>query len=67
MSVWQIAEAQMTHTRPDQPIYLIADLIKHAADLAIDPLPQYDPETSGRDRLHPADLGALAVEHDSAC
>ena len=40
MAARQIAEAKISNSDAHEPFYFITDLLKHAANLTINPLPQ---------------------------
>ena len=66
MSARQISQAKRSDARAQEAFYLIANVVKHPADLSIDSLSQNNPQTRGTDRNQSRDLRALAVEINSA-
>ena len=66
MSARQIAEPQGPDARPHQSLHLVADPIKHAADLAVNALAENHAHPDRRGRKELLDARSLAIEHDSA-
>ncbi len=63
MSSWQIAQAQMTDTNPNELFDLEPQFVEHAADLPVDSLTQDYPYPRHPDRLHFLHSRPLPVEH----
>ena len=66
MAAREIAETQTADPRPDQFLHLVADFVKHPADLPIDSLTKNNADPRRLDRIHLFDPGSLTVEHYSA-
>ena len=66
MAAGQIAEVQISDSDAHEPFYFVTDLLKHAANLTINALAQNDAQTRRRDGMQTRNLGALAVEKNSA-
>ena len=66
MAAWQIVEAQISDSNAHEPFHFITDLLKHAANLAINALAQNNAQTCRRDGMQTRDLGALTVERHPA-
>ena len=53
---------QVTDSNADEAFHVVADFVKHPANLAVDSLTQNDPQSSGLERVNPFQAGTLAVE-----
>jgi hypothetical protein len=62
MAARHIAEAQVADAGANEPFHFVADLVKHAANLAVQTLLQDDAQPGGPDRLQAREPGAFAIE-----
>ena len=65
MTARQIAKVQSADANANEPFNVVADFIKHSADLAINSLPQDDPQPSRFDGVNFLETRALAIERQS--
>ena len=65
MAARQVTETEMADAGADEAFHFVADLVKHAADLAVQALSENDAEASRPDLLEMGEPGALAVEEDA--
>jgi hypothetical protein len=65
MSAWQIAQTQIADADTRQFFYVIADVVKHSPNLAIDSLAQNDADTRRAKLVQTQDFCALAIEKNS--
>jgi hypothetical protein len=61
----QVTEAKMADAGAEETLHFIADLVKHAADLAVQALSENDAEASRPDLLEMGEPGALAIEENA--
>ena len=66
MTARQISEAHRTDARAHKAFHIVADLEKHAANLAIDALSQDGAQSRRREGMQSRDLRSLAVEKNAA-
>jgi hypothetical protein len=66
MSARQIAKPKISDANPDKMFDMVPDGFKHAANLAVYSLPQYNPQTCGRDGAKSRNFRSLAIEKNSA-
>jgi hypothetical protein len=66
VSARQIAESHISDAIAHEPLHIVANLVKHAPDLAIDSLTQHNAHTGRSDLLQSRNLRAFAVEKNSA-
>ncbi len=66
MAAWQIAEAKISDARAHEPFHFITNLLKHAANLAINALTQDYAQSRRRDGMQSHNLRAMAVKNNSA-
>src|ERR1700737_879474 len=66
MTARQISEAHRTDARAHNAFHIVADLEKHAANLAIDALSQDGAQSRRREGMQSRDLRSLAVEKNAA-
>jgi hypothetical protein len=63
MSPWQIPQTQASDPGPDKFLHLIANLVKHPANLPVDALPEDNLKACSLYRMDLVDSSALSVEH----
>src|SRR3954465_5889983 len=66
MAARKIAERQPCNSDSDEPFHFVTDFVKHAANLAIDSLPQDHAQSSWFNEMDFLETGALAIEHHAA-
>ena len=66
MSTRQIAKPETTHSNPHELFHLVADRIKHSANLLVESLPKNNPHAGRPDRMEPRNLRSSSIEHDAA-
>jgi len=62
----QVAETQASYSDTDKLFHFVTNGVKHSPDLLIDPLTKHNPQSRRSDRMQPRDLGALAIQKNSA-
>jgi hypothetical protein len=62
VSVRQITQAKVANADADKFLHFISQLIKHAAYLAVDPLPKHNSETCDPDWLDLIHAGPLPIQ-----
>ena len=65
MPARHFAEVQMADAGANEPLHVVADFVKHAADLAIQALLQDDAHPGRSDRLQAREPGAFAIEKNT--
>ena len=66
MPAGQITQAQIPDADTSEFFYVVADVVKHSADLAIDSLTQNDAYTRGSKLVQSQNFRALAIKENSA-
>jgi len=65
MAAWHVAEAKVADAGANEPFHFVTDLVKHAANLAVQTLLQDDAQPGGPDRLQAREPGAFAIKKNS--
>ena len=65
MPARHFAEMQVADAGANKPFHFVADLIKHAANLAVQALLQHDTDAGRPDRLQAREPGAFAIEKNA--
>src|SRR5215472_8929322 len=65
MSARQIAKPKITNSSPDKVFHVVSDRFEHAANLAINSLPQHNAQTHRRHRVESRNRCWLTIEKNS--